>query len=330
MTVVYCGMTAEEIGGTPYTGAARARDDSYAAEEAQFAASSGQGLTASYPTDGATDLWAHVRVWIESQQTIDNANSVFVVGAEDGTELFYVWINNSNWVVQTSPGRAEANQTTTGSGPMVLSTATTLDVHCYHDAVNDRMKADLYVNGVLASEAGFDAAAAIATRIFRWDNKNIVNRFSFWSGSHYLSELLITSGGVSTLGKRLVQMDPAAMGANTDLTGDIDGIQATGDGLVLAGDTAGLKGSWTLTTYPGPASPANLEVVTVTRSLKGLTGPQNLRHLLRVGGTDYAGADLSPEYKGSEVTVWGTNPATGLPWATSDLTGIEQGVEIRP
>lgn len=145
------------------------------------------------------------------------------------------------------------------------------------------------------------------------------------------SEFIITDDE-PTLGWRLATLEPVAAGHHTALDGVVSGLLTNGDGQSLTGEI-GEKASWTISAYNGPSSPAGgiRAVIAKTKSNKGFVGPQNVRPFLRIAGTDYEASNITPNAALSgEQAVFDVNPATGLPWTTAELAGIEQGIEVRP
>lgn len=143
----------------------------------------------------------------------------------------------------------------------------------------------------------------------------------------FYSEIIVTDNE-PTIGLRLATMRPDSQGDDNDMTGSPLDLN-NNDGLTISTDTVGHRESWNLSAYNGPASPTSVRaLVTKTRSRKGVTGPQSVRHYLRIGTTNYdAASTITPANNSPEMTVWDTNPATTSAWATSDFTGLQQGVE---
>lgn len=68
-------------------------------------------------------------------------------------------------------------------------------------------------------------------------------------------------------------------------------------------------------------------VVLAARASVGVSGPQNLSQFLRIGGTDYSGADvlLSTGVE-SVVHLWESNPATSGVWDATAINSAEIGI----
>lgn len=83
--------------------------------------------------------------------------------------------------------------------------------------------------------------------------------------------------------------------------------------------------SWT----PTPPSPLSIINITVEASCKYVGGSGDLRGLVRVGATIYAGGSLPTCPSASyaiERSAWTTNPSNNNPWAFSDLSSLQIGV----
>lgn len=322
MSIVKVGNTAAEIGGTVSTGT-KVRDTNFASEEARFETGGGVGTTTIWNCGGVSDLWVHFRLtWDRVGDDMDGHLLDFMDAA--GNVLFRMDMLDGLYSAAVGPDSTGASPANGVSVGMVSDTPITFDFHVWHDGAKARF--DIYSDGLLVSEASYDAGTAplIENVYFA----NVDQREGFGTYPIYLSELIIADGE-QTLGLRLATLDPNAAGHHADLSGNISALSQPNDGQVISGDADGEKGTWTLTPYNGPATPSSIRaVVTATRSARGMTGPQNIQHLLRIGAADYNSVNLTPRPEG-EVHVWDDNPATSAPWGTADLTGMEQGVEVK-
>ncbi|MGX7895462.1 hypothetical protein [Tsuneonella sp. HG222] len=134
----------------------------------------------------------------------------------------------------------------------------------------------------------------------------------------------------STIGMRVATRYANGAGATSDWTGGYTAIDeiAYEDGDTVSSDTAGQIELFTqtgtdLTGYTIRA------VSIASRAKRGSTGPQNMRHVLRINGSNFDnGSDiaLSLGY-GAHCSVWEQNPDSTGDWATADLTGLQFGVK---
>lgn len=144
----------------------------------------------------------------------------------------------------------------------------------------------------------------------------------------YVSQVIVANE--STIGMRLLTRYPNAAGATSSWTGaytDIDEIVYEDADFILSGSNNQVS------TF-GQTGPAitgyTVRAVGVTaRARKGASGPQNLRHALRVSGTDYfSGSDIALDagYLATE-TIWETNPATSAAWVNTAIDALQPGVK---
>jgi hypothetical protein len=329
MTILKVGNTAYEIGGIQHTGTAYARETGYATEEAQFNAIPGgsPGTQATWGNlGGATDLWCHFRFIHRGPPGSGSDGELLHFYTTSGDHIFTLDLVAGAFRAAIGPDGGATNAINGNTQALGGAVVMTIDLHVYHDGTKQRL--DYYHNETLVSEASYDAgSAAEIDRVFV-ANIDVADGAIGTDFIHF-SELLITDGE-STIGLRVATSDPDEEGTHTDLTGDISNLLQPDDGSIISIAANGDRGSWTLSAYGGPSSPTAIRaVVTTTRSSRGLTGPQKLRHLLRVGGTTYDnGADITPSPAG-EVHVWDNNPATAAPWLVAAFTGLEQGVEAK-
>lgn len=188
---------------------------------------------------------------------------------------------------------------------------------------------EMYLNGVLASSAtAANTGGKGSPTKANFDHDDMFASSPQNYGWLMYSEFIIMDGE-STIGHRLAELEPDTAGANSDLSGAIADLIDANDGAALAGDADGEKSTWTLTAYNGPATPASVRAVcTLLKADAGLSGPQNLQHVLRIGTTDYNSPNQTPSPTGA-FHVWDNNPATNVAWDTADFASMEQGVEIK-
>ena len=202
---------------------------------------------------------------------------------------------------------------------MVQSQINTLDIKI--EVSNIIIRAELYINGTLAAQAQFGANPA-----------GITNPIKFFIGcshtgnindSQSFSELLVAES--DTRNARLSLLRPNAEGANSQWTGSISSLADDDSTSGILTTQSGLRHSAKLTAYSGPANISNL--IVASQTTKGAGGPSKIRHTIREGGVNYDSADI-PLSDGLQYNIFDTslNPATGLPWTSSDLSLLEVGV----
>ena len=341
MSVLYTASTAAELGGSMQAFASRTAEVSTAYEDGSGTfvgfdpdfASEAAGVQHSAPTafiintaEPTGDYWFHAR--------LSPPRFVAHSDADGYWWTFYDAAGLDIARLEVSDGSLHAN----AIGDTSVVSAGTFSLAEYlpvmvdiRIAVGADIVVDLYVSGTLVGTATAANTGSKGKPVrMSADHFDIVSSGSSTGTSWvFYSEVLILDGE-STVGLRLASQAPNTQGNSNDMTGDPSHLMDAGDGLTVSSDTAGHKEGWTLSGYNGPVSPTSIRaVVTKTKTNKGLTGPQNIRHFLRIGTTDYDnGADLGPSQEG-EMHVWDNNPATASPWTTSDLSGLEQGVEVK-
>lgn len=142
------------------------------------------------------------------------------------------------------------------------------------------------------------------------------------------SEIVVTDGE-DTRAWRLSMLSPAGAGNYAQWAG---GATELADDLSLTGASPtapGQRVSSTLSAYAGPATPAGIRAVVARANLVASTaGGSQVRQFLRIGGVDYDGPihNLTSTMAAYNAE-WAVNPATGLPWTTADLAGVEIGLK---
>ena len=88
---------------------------------------------------------------------------------------------------------------------------------------------------------------------------------------------------------------------------------------------AGERHTMSLSAYTGAQNLSNL--VSVSMTTRGLNSPSKIKHVIRQSGVNYDGPDI-PLPNGLKYNIHDLplNPATSLPWTSSDLSSIEVGV----
>jgi len=143
----------------------------------------------------------------------------------------------------------------------------------------------------------------------------------------YASQVIVANE--PTIGWKLATFVPSGDGANTAWTGtyaDVDEI-VYNDGDFISSAVANDIETFTLT-GPSLGTSAVKAVAVTTRVRRNTTGPQNLQHALRVGGTNYFGSTHALDVGFTpEISFWATDPSTGVAWVPGDVAAIEAGVK---
>ena len=190
----------------------------------------------------------------------------------------------------------------------------------------------IFVGGAQVAMATCTNATGI-TAVARasFDHDDCLTTSSGSNASIYYSEIRVMDGE-SLIDTRMHSRTALADGHHTDWAGGAAMLHVAGDGTRAASDTAGERMSSTLAAYGGPAAPSGVRAVALQARLqRGGSGPAQARQFLRITGTDYDGADVTPDDVtfAPELQVWDNNPATLAAWDTADL-GFEIGLQSRP
>lgn len=270
-------------------------------------------------------------VWVKFRWT--HHTSTFTTGEVDGSMLsFYTADGTKLAMADLVDARIAAvvyNPTATSAAFTAETYFGAGSVHFWdaHIKIDTNILLEIYIGGVLVSSSttpNTNNYPGVSRVVF--DNNDLSYRMN--SPSSFISEIIVTGDGESTLGMRLSQVLLSAAGFHSQWQG---GVTELGDGIATtaaSSGTAGQRVSSTLGTYPGPAAASGVRLVQQAVAGCGSTGPQNLVQFLRIGGVDYdaAAQALSPSMRKDVTLVWETNPATGAAWSTADFAGIEPGL----
>lgn len=211
-----------------------------------------------------------------------------------------------------------------GTFTVLIGTLTTFDVKV---SVGANIVVTVYMNGTLASTA---TAANVGGKLgivkTQFDNDDIVENYS--TQNLFYSEVIITDGE-DTRGWRLSTLTPTADGFYTDWAGGH--AELTND-VSLSGVSSGIadeRYSYAKSAYAGAASPASIRAVIASAlGSKGVTGPQNFNHFLRIASTNYdATSQTFVDPLEPVIAVWDNNPNTAAPWTVAGLATFEAGLQ---
>jgi hypothetical protein len=148
-------------------------------------------------------------------------------------------------------------------------------------------------------------------------------------GSSKWREILVS--GASTVGYSAKTLEATGAGTYSDGTGSYTDL--TEDGIdtstAVAFASAGDKHSFDVSPLTGASFTSQdiqaLCFAFIARAASGVTG---FRPFVRIGGTDYPGdTETVTAAYAPYVVQMNTNPATGVAWTASDLSGLEVGIE---
>ncbi|QHJ75225.1 hypothetical protein DELTA_32 [Brevundimonas phage vB_BsubS-Delta] len=285
--------------------------------------------------DGITEGWVQSRLGFTNNGALISAgHPVFSVRDKDDKELFGVITKTTsagfNAVLRYSTSdtvRVEVNPQGTlnplpGSAASRFTTmyfkidGTSLTLTWYLDSIP--------ISSVTVTVAYMNGKKA---KIFCWGGTGHENS-SYYI---YVSEMLVASEDCR--GWRVATLGPNSLGTKDEWIGnyaDIDEAGPYDDGDYISIDTANKVELFGLTNLSVPAQ--NMDVVALTftgRGRKGLTGPQNIKAVLRTNATEVESAttfsNVYPTFNALGQKVWDVNPVTGNPWTVAEIQNLEAG-----
>lgn len=182
----------------------------------------------------------------------------------------------------------------------------------------------LYLNGAFVRQASFAQGTRGAPQTVIWDTFDMVDandQTLMWS------EFIITSDE-PTRGWRLAVLPPTAAGFHTDWTGPVTSVNSNDLLTAINGDANLEKNSYTLT-YNAPATDAGIRaVIAKAIASRAPIGPANMRQFVRIGGTDYEGAQHALTLGQVDyMHEWAVDPATSGAWSSTTIAAMEIGVK---
>lgn len=139
-----------------------------------------------------------------------------------------------------------------------------------------------------------------------------------------------------TIGWKLMTYVPSGAGNDSAWTGtyaDIDKVFDNYAATNIHTVTDNAVSNFAVTPITAPDGSLIKGFIVTAYARKGLLGgPSNLQMNMRTGGVNYFGTPfaLDPAVLGPNITIWDTNPNTGLPWIDADLVGINVGAKAAP
>jgi len=290
----------------------------------------GEGVTSRFT--GQTDLWFSFYVYNQNIDggtdsvgilVRDNANSedIFrLVGTGSGMTLQY-W-DGASW---TSIG-AEMVE---GAEGMTDATLYRVDMHLVLD--NSSGSIDMYQDGNLLRSYSGDtifgstvSADEISFEHFRNDTSG---------GTHY-SGIIIADEDTRGLRLNHHTLDGNS-GTNTAWTGDYTDVDedTTSDADLIVSTTASQIEGFTFDSLNANFADWDVHSVVLASRARndGGAAPQNIRHHIRSGSTDYyAGSNfsgLTTSFLGGYQDVFATDPDTASAWTQSGVNAAEAGVD---
>lgn len=319
MTIYVAGAESEIFGAAKYRDGTNYYDPNYTRGGflTEPVSASYFDIPVPFGGDSGAGFWLRVRFYIMVGSGYANRDLVrfWDVG---GSEIVRVQCTKgafSGLHVTSSTG--ESGSTTLD----VSKSEGFLDVHYYRDEESTRV--DAYVDGSLVGSA--TAAGTNAT----------VGKVAFQQLSHDMdyparsafSEVIIADE--DTRGMRVKTVIAAGDDAAHNWVGTYAEIDEYGD--AADGISAPSDGQTALFTHTNDIALNNIHSFVIAGRIAAAT-PDGAQGLVRLDGTNYEtpfGADLAAGEQ-SRFAVFGTNPATGLPWTAADINSMSFGIKSGP
>lgn len=276
-------------------------------------------LTATF-SSASSDIWTHA--YVRSPQAAGTSNRVWWQWYSGATPVFRAIFLTVNSLVCSFQYRTGSVWTTIGTTFTAISGATyTFDFHILGGSSG---VFEFYVGGVLTS-----SGTASMTSVVNMSSMTIHSAAATATNVTYVSQVAVKTD--STLDCHVYTLPPTGNGSYTAWTGsylDIDEVPLS-DTDFIAGNTNGDKET-VVNSAITPITGVIEAVVVSGRSRRGATGPQNMKIMLRKGGTDYASSTISQTASFAPYqTIWENDPSTGAAWTSGDAfsTSLEYGYE---
>jgi len=203
--------------------------------------------------------------------------------------------------------------------PMTQSKMNFIDISLLITSV--LIRADVYINGALACFASFGSNPNTLTNPVRFA-LGCSHTESLLLGQTF-TEIIVADG--DTRNARLNFLRPVTGGAFAQWDGLLASLGDDDPTTGLYTKVPAERHSASLSGYIGAQNLSNL--VSVTTTTRGLNSPSRIKHMIRQSGVNYDSPNFdlpfSLKYSLYDLQL---NPATGLPWTSSDLSSLEVGV----
>ena len=180
--------------------------------------------------------------------------------------------------------------------------------------------AEVFINNASAGVVSFGSNPNVLTAPVRFALGHAFTT-SLASVQAY-SEIMVADG--DTRNGRLNMLRPVGAGAYSDWDGSLATLADDDTTSGLTTIEAAARHTMVLSPYVGAANISNF--ITASMTTRGQNSPTKLKHTVRLSAVNYDSADIplgnALEY---HLTDYKLNPATSLPWVSSDLSAIETG-----
>jgi hypothetical protein len=269
------------------------------------------------------DCWLHFEMSSASNGNDTTARAVLTAYTSSDT-AFARLVSGGGGAAVMSLEYWNGTAWTNAGGTITLDVNTraqTIDMHIVSNSASGSIK--LYIAGTERLDSGtINLSSYSGVAYVRTTGHSVVGTTTAFSQ--------IVVANESTIGWRLKTAPVTGAGATTDWTGSYTEIDelAYSDADFINSATANQVELFSHATTI-PAGYTVRAVVVTARAKRGTTGPQNLRLILRSGGTTYDnGSDLAlDEGYGAFCAVWETDPATSADFTASSIASLQFGVK---
>lgn len=278
-----------------------------------------------------TELWCHFRFRLEAAGSSSDDNLVEFI--DTGTGQTVVQIDGDNGTFNLEYWNGSSFTSITPS--FVIDTSQhEIDFHAKIADVGGVF--EWFLDGVLVARFSGDTLLSGFTQIDRIEikNPNAVNNSSV--EECIVSEVIITDSGTGdTRNMRLATHDPTGNGTNTAWTNAVTEVDEAGvndDTDFITSGTATQKETYAARDLTATAD--NFQIVAVVLGVRGRNdgggGPQNIAPVIRSGGTDFVGSNLSgitTAFAPLSQHILAADPNTTAAWTPSAVNAMEIGVQ---
>lgn len=321
MAIIDIITKADDAGGTATdVTSTNARDSDYNDTEIRlFLTDESEEPGMDFRFTEVSVFWFHARANLPSEMDDDRSDGTFMRFYDASGDLVADMDMDNGSMAARALGTSTVASTyskTYLSG----SLAQTIDVKV--DLSGTDIIIEYYIGEVLTYSATATKNGQSGIARFHLCNEDVAN---IGTNYQYWSEVILADE--DTRGMRVATLSPDGNGGETDWSGDFNDVLDASDGAFIASDTANERETFTLGAYNGPTSPSSIRTVAVKSVVRaGDSGPQNFKHLLRIGTTNYESSQLAGTNE-RKISFWDDDPSTSSPWNTTALASLEAGLK---
>jgi hypothetical protein len=281
-----------------------------------------------------TDIWVHVRVSPMASQSAGTMQDFIAI--LDAADVVLCSLRDTT-LVDGSTGLTQLHALNTASSTALSTVGPTSahsgagDFHVWdiHIALaTDTLTVTSYRDGLQVHAHTFTDAGRTWAGPAKLQLKYRSSATD--SDDTFFQDVIVST--TPTLGAELVTLTPSAEGNYTAFIGDYTAIDEKGyaPADAVTTSTIAARESWRHGAIPTNILGKTIQSLIISSAAILDTVPvlTSYTPFLRIGGTDYNGANLTADAVSVKhtTTEWTTNPATGSGWNVFDLIALESGV----